>query len=166
MFVIVSLVTFCLQCLLLCLMSTFWCVEFFFSGYNIESLSFFFFFIIKYITFFYFILFYIIFFFCMRHEYQDQQLNRSKWAWIRWFGFDQFQPERAVTSHWIPTEAFLGIRILTVLYSTVIQWASIAKSALQHSFNIYFGYFTNLTFIGLHAYLVVSMHFGLVCIGV
>ncbi|ORZ06607.1 hypothetical protein BCR42DRAFT_157410 [Absidia repens] len=94
----------------------------------------------------------------MRRDYQDQQLNKSNWAWIRWFGFDQFQPERAVTSYWIPTEAFLGIRILTALYSTIIQWTSIAESAIDHTFNIYFGYFTHLTFIGLHAYLVTAVY--------
>lgn len=92
----------------------------------------------------------------MGYDYKSQRLERSNWAFIRWFGFDQFEPERAVTSYWIPAKAFLGIRLLTVLYSTIIMWASLGSSAAHHQIHIYFGYFTTLTFIGLHAYLVVS----------
>ncbi|KAI8342115.1 hypothetical protein BC941DRAFT_415400 [Chlamydoabsidia padenii] len=94
----------------------------------------------------------------MIREYQDQPLNRSNWAWIRWFGFDQFVPERAVTSYWLPTRLLLAIRIITMLYSTATMYASIAQSAINHDFNTYFGYFTHLTFVGLHAYLVTIVY--------
>ncbi|KAI8093007.1 uncharacterized protein BX664DRAFT_328711 [Halteromyces radiatus] len=92
------------------------------------------------------------------NQYTDVRLNRSRYEFFRWFGFDQFEPERAVTSYWVSSKVFLGIRILTVLYSTIIMWASVAGSAIAHTFNIYFGYFTTLTFVGLHAYLVTSVY--------
>lgn len=101
-------------------------------------------------------LYFLTLFLSRMKEYDDKPLGRSKWAWIRWFGFDQFVPERAVTSYWLPHQVLLVIRVLFMLYSTATMYASIAQSALNHDFNIYFGYFTHLTFVGLHAYFVVG----------
>ncbi|KAI8339968.1 hypothetical protein BC941DRAFT_237726 [Chlamydoabsidia padenii] len=91
-------------------------------------------------------------------DYKSQRLERSNWAIIRWFGFDQFEPERAVTSYWISSKVFLGIRLLTALYSTIVMWSSLGQSAAYHQMRTYFGYFTTLTFIGLHAYLITSVY--------
>ncbi|CAO3591604.1 unnamed protein product [Absidia cylindrospora] len=94
----------------------------------------------------------------MKNQFEDQRLERSNWEFIRWFGFDQFEPERAVTSYWVSSKVFLGIRVLTALYSTIVMWTSLANSAIAGEFRIYFGYFTTLTFVGLHAYLITSLY--------
>lgn len=91
----------------------------------------------------------------MSEGYQDERLQSSRYSVIRWFGFDQFEPERAVTSYWVSSRVFLCIRIPLVLYSTVVMWADIGTTAQEGTFYKFFTYFTNLTFIGLHAYLVV-----------
>ncbi|KAI9494598.1 hypothetical protein BDB00DRAFT_817451 [Zychaea mexicana] len=91
-------------------------------------------------------------------EYQDEPLKRSRWAVIRWFRLDRFQPERAVTSYWMSSKALLFIRIPTTLYSTIIMWGSIGNSSIQNEFQRYFAHFTQLTFIGLHAYLVTALY--------
>ena len=88
-------------------------------------------------------------------EFQDERLRRSKWAVIRWFRLDRLQPERAVTSYWVSSKALLFIRIPIALYSTVVIWASIGTTAQEGDFQRYFAHFTQLTFIGLHAYLIV-----------
>lgn len=88
--------------------------------------------------------------------YNDERLPPSGSAVIRWFSLDNFEPERAVTSYWVSSKVFLAIRIPLVLYSTVIMWTSIATSAIEGSMRSYFIYFTHLTYIGLHAYLVVN----------
>lgn len=89
--------------------------------------------------------------------YQDERLQPSRFGIIRWFGFDQFEPERAVTSYWVSSRVFLCIRIPFVLYSTIIIWGDIGTTAQEGTFYKFFTYFTNLTFIGLHAYLVVCI---------
>ncbi|KAI8139187.1 hypothetical protein BJV82DRAFT_627509 [Fennellomyces sp. T-0311] len=94
----------------------------------------------------------------MAIEYQDEPLPRSRWAVIRWFRLDRFRPERAVTSYWMSSKALLFIRIPTTLYSTVVMWGSIGNSARLGQFNRYFAHFTQLTFIGLHAYLVTALY--------
>lgn len=87
----------------------------------------------------------------MVSSHQDQGLTPSKYAIFRWFGFDQFVPEHAVTSHWISSKMFLVIRSILTLYSTVVLWTDIGTSG-----GMFFQYFTSMTFIGLHAYQVVS----------
>ena len=91
-------------------------------------------------------------------NYLDEPLKPSRYAVIRWFGFDKFIPEAAVTSHWVSSEVFLGIRTTITLYSTIVLWANIGTNAQYGEFNHFFAFFTNLTFIGLHAYLVVSLN--------
>ncbi|KAL1933796.1 hypothetical protein VTP01DRAFT_7886 [Rhizomucor pusillus] len=94
----------------------------------------------------------------MSEGYQDERLQSSRYSVIRWFGFDQFEPERAVTSYWVSSRVFLCIRIPLVLYSTVVMWADIGTTAQEGTFYKFFTYFTNLTFIGLHAYLVTALY--------
>ncbi|CDH54141.1 predicted protein [Lichtheimia corymbifera JMRC:FSU:9682] len=94
----------------------------------------------------------------VRYYYQDDPLPQSHSAIIRWFGFDHFVPEKAVTSYWMPSKALLCIRVITCLYSTVVIWASIGTSAIQGNFQHYFAHFTEMTYIGLHAYLVTVLY--------
>ncbi|KAK4512605.1 uncharacterized protein ATC70_003308 [Mucor velutinosus] len=88
----------------------------------------------------------------MVSSYQDQSLTPSNYAVFRWFGFDQFVPEHAVTSHWVSSKTFLIIRSILTLYSTVVLWTDIGTSG-----GIFFQYFTSMTFIGLHAYQITSL---------
>lgn len=76
---------------------------------------------------------------------------------VRWFKLDQFEPERAVTSHWVSSKTFLLIRTLPTLYSVIIMFADIGTTAQSGSFNFFFAYFTNLTYVGLFSYLVVCL---------
>ncbi|KAI9322552.1 hypothetical protein BX666DRAFT_1896160 [Dichotomocladium elegans] len=94
----------------------------------------------------------------MRYQFEDARLEESHSALVRWFRFDHFAPERAVTSYWMSTKVLLGVRIITTLYSTVVIWASIGTSAFEGKFQHYFAHFTQLTFIGLHAYLVTALY--------
>lgn len=96
--------------------------------------------------------------------YADERLEPSRFVIIRWFGFDRLEPERAVTSYWVSSKTLLVLRIPVVLYSTVVMWASIGTSAVEGDFKGYFAFFTHLTFIGLHAYLVVR-YFKVLCQG-
>lgn len=89
-------------------------------------------------------------------KYLDQKVEPSNYAILRWFGFDQFIPEAAVTSHWVSSKVFLAIRFILALYSFIVQWTNIGFTAADGDFSGYFAFFTNLTFVGLHAYLVVS----------
>ncbi|KAI8060300.1 hypothetical protein BC940DRAFT_350671 [Gongronella butleri] len=89
---------------------------------------------------------------------QDEVIPSSKGRLVQWFGFDQFQPERAMTSHFISVNALLAVRVVLVLYSGAVQWASIYWMATHFQFERYFAYFTYLTFIGLHAYFVTTLY--------
>ncbi|KAI9314527.1 hypothetical protein BX666DRAFT_1967542 [Dichotomocladium elegans] len=91
-------------------------------------------------------------------QYKDQKVPESRFGIIRWFGFDQFVPELAVTSFWVSPKTLLFLRFFVTLYSAVVIWADIGRTAQYHGFNTFFGYFTNLTFIGLHAYLVTAFY--------
>ncbi|KAI7857297.1 hypothetical protein BDC45DRAFT_500870 [Circinella umbellata] len=91
-------------------------------------------------------------------NYSDEPLKPSRYAVIRWFNFDKFIPEAAVTSHWVSSEVFLGIRTIITLYSTIVLWANIGANAQYGEFERFFAFFTNLTFIGLHAYLVTALY--------
>jgi hypothetical protein len=84
-------------------------------------------------------------------RYQDQKVEPSRFAILRWFGFDQFVPERIVTSHWVSTKTFFAIRFIVALYSTVVLWTDIGVT----NSGKFFQFFTTLTFVGLHAYLIV-----------
>ena len=89
-------------------------------------------------------------------RYQDEKVASSNNAIIRWFGFDQFVPETAVTSHWVSSKMFFAIRFILALYTTIVLWVDIGVTNSGR----FFAYFTTLTFIGLHAYLIVSFHFS------
>ncbi|KAK4520717.1 uncharacterized protein ATC70_006596 [Mucor velutinosus] len=89
-------------------------------------------------------------------KYLDQQVKPSKYAIIRWFGFDQFVPERAVTSYWVSSKTFFIIRFIVTLYSTVVFWTYLGLLASFADVKGFFSAFTTLTFIGLHAYLVTA----------
>lgn len=89
--------------------------------------------------------------------YQDEKLPPSNYAIIRWFGFDQFIPEATVTSYWMSSKAFFIIRFIITLYSTIVIWTYIGVTGPYMKY--FFDMFTHLTFIGLHAYLVVSTAF-------
>lgn len=90
--------------------------------------------------------------------YTDEKVRPSKYAIIRWFRFDQFVPERAVTSYWVSSKIFFVIRFILALYSTVVFWFYLIALAIYADFSSFFAQFTTLTFIGLHAYLVVNIH--------
>lgn len=92
-------------------------------------------------------------------KYLDQPVKPSKYAIIRWFGFDQFVPERAVTSYWVSSKTFFIVRFIVTLYSTVVFWTYLGLLASFADVKGFFSAFTTLTFIGLHAYLVVSHRF-------
>lgn len=85
-------------------------------------------------------------------QYQDEKVKPSKSAIIRWFRLDQFAPETAVTSHWVSPKAFFAIRLILALYSTITWWVYIGNTRSGKIF----AFFTTLTFIGIHAYNIVS----------
>ncbi|CAO3610092.1 unnamed protein product [Mucor fragilis] len=89
-------------------------------------------------------------------KYLDQPVKPSKYAIIRWFGFDQFVPERAVTSYWVSSKTFFIVRFIVTLYSTVVFWTYLGLLASFADVKGFFSAFTTLTFIGLHAYLVTA----------
>lgn len=86
--------------------------------------------------------------------FEDKKVPPSNYAIIRWFGFDQLAPEEVVTSYWMSSKTFFVIRFTLALYSTVVIWTDIGLQA--HHLNRFFDMFTTLTFVGLHAYLIVS----------
>jgi hypothetical protein len=90
--------------------------------------------------------------------YRDESLKASNNKMIQWFGFDQFEPERAVTSHFVSSRTFFMIRLPLALYSLIVMWVDIIWTIKMGEFQHFFAYFTDLTFIGLHAYLMVSIN--------
>lgn len=88
--------------------------------------------------------------------YKDEVVASSSSSIVQWFGFDQFQPERAVTSNFISCRTFLYIRAVLVLYSGAVQWASLWWMASHDGLAHYFAFFTYYTFIGLHFYFLVK----------
>ncbi|KAI7905437.1 uncharacterized protein BX663DRAFT_282223 [Cokeromyces recurvatus] len=77
----------------------------------------------------------------------------SKYAIIRWFGLDRFDPELAVTSFWVSSKLFFFIRLILAFYAAIVLWTDIG---ITHK-GSFFAYFTSLTFIGLHAYQVTTI---------
>jgi hypothetical protein len=92
--------------------------------------------------------------------FADEPIPRSRSSFIRWFGIDDFIPEKATTSYWMSSKAFFAIRFIVALYSTIVMWIDIGFSAKVGTFQGFFAFFTNMTFIGLHAYLIVSLEMG------
>ncbi|KAG2212183.1 hypothetical protein INT46_006018 [Mucor plumbeus] len=77
---------------------------------------------------------------------------------IQWFGLDHFEPERAITSHFVSSKTLFFIRLPLVLYSFIIMWVDIIYTAKTGGFRHFFAYFTDLTFIGMHAYLITTLY--------
>ncbi|KAF7720943.1 hypothetical protein EC973_005752 [Apophysomyces ossiformis] len=90
--------------------------------------------------------------------FRDERLEPSRYAVIRWLKIDQFEPERAVTSCFVSSSLLFCIRVPLVLYSTIVLWADIGWCIETAQFGHYFAYFTHLTFIGLHAYLMTTLY--------
>lgn len=93
-----------------------------------------------------------------------ERIPPSKYSIIRWFGFDQFVPEQAFNSHWISCKTFFIIRFILTLYSTITFWSYLVVMINLGRFSTFFAAFTTLTYIGLHAYLVVSFLIYIPCI--
>ncbi|KAI7865542.1 hypothetical protein BDF14DRAFT_1824621 [Spinellus fusiger] len=89
-------------------------------------------------------------------EYRGEEIQPSNSAFLRWFGVDRFVPEHAVTSNWVSSKTLLWIRFPLLLYSTIIIWTDLGVSASNGGGSQFFGYFTTLTYVGLHAYLVTT----------
>ncbi|KAI8393890.1 uncharacterized protein BYT42DRAFT_609654 [Radiomyces spectabilis] len=89
---------------------------------------------------------------------RDQSLEPTRYAIVRWFRFDQFVPERAVTSNFVSSKTLLWIRVPLALYSIIVFWADIIWNIQIGEFHRYFAYFTHLTFIGLHAYFMTTLY--------
>ena len=94
-------------------------------------------------------------YFLIMSKYRDEPIKRSNNTIIQWFGLDQFEPERAVSSNFVSSKTLFIIRVPLVLYSFVVLWIDIIWSIKTDQFRHFFAYFTDLTFIGLNAYLVV-----------
>jgi hypothetical protein len=72
---------------------------------------------------------------------------------IKFLKLDRFEPNRIVTSNVVSPKVLCAIRAIELLYVTialVIVWCN------STSFTNYAKFFTNLTFFGIFAYLLVS----------
>ncbi|KAI7903329.1 uncharacterized protein BX663DRAFT_508244 [Cokeromyces recurvatus] len=56
------------------------------------------------------------------------------------------------------SKALFFIRLPFVMYSFIVMWVDIIYTAIMGEFKHFFAYFTNLTFIGLHAYLITTLY--------
>lgn len=74
---------------------------------------------------------------------------------VQWFGFDDFKPERAVTSHFISSRTLFLIRLPITVYCFIVMWVDVIYTTQSGEFKHFFAYFTDLTFIGLLAYYIV-----------
>lgn len=92
----------------------------------------------------------------MVRAYRDETIETSSVKIVHWFGLDQFEPERAVTSHFVSSKTLFLIRLPLSLYSLIVMWVDIIWTIKSGEFRHFFAYFTDLTFIGLHAYLIVG----------
>jgi hypothetical protein len=73
---------------------------------------------------------------------------------IKFLKLDRFEPNRIVTSNIVSPKVLCAIRAIELLYVTialVVVWCNAA------SLSAYLKYFTNLSFFGRFAYLLVSL---------
>ncbi|KAI8375620.1 hypothetical protein EDC96DRAFT_571717 [Choanephora cucurbitarum] len=91
-----------------------------------------------------------------KRTYRDERIPHASNKIIQWFKLDEFQPERAMTSHFISSKTLFLIRLVFALYSLVVLWVDIIYTAQKNEIKHFFVYFTDLTFIGLHAYLITT----------
>jgi hypothetical protein len=89
--------------------------------------------------------------------FRDEPIPSSSHKIIQWFVLDNFEPERAVTSHFVSSRTLFYIRLPIVLYCFIVMWVDIIYTAKSGEFKHFFAYFTDLTFIGLLAYLIVTL---------
>ncbi|CAO3630316.1 unnamed protein product [Mucor hiemalis] len=94
----------------------------------------------------------------MVRAYRDETIETSSVKIVHWFGLDQFEPERAVTSHFVSSKTLFLIRLPLSLYSLIVMWVDIIWTIKSGEFRHFFAYFTDLTFIGLHAYLITTLY--------
>ncbi|KAI8987126.1 hypothetical protein BDB01DRAFT_834203 [Pilobolus umbonatus] len=87
-------------------------------------------------------------------------IPQSKNGFIRWLQLDQLDARDVVGSQWISDKALFIIRFILTLYSVIVLWVDIGMTAHEGHFRSFFSYFTHLTFIGLHAYLVTATVIG------
>ena len=90
-----------------------------------------------------------------KRTYRDECIPHSSNKIVQWLKLDEFQPERAMTSHFVSSKTLFLIRLVFALYSLVVLWVDIIYTAQKNEIKHFFVYFTDLTFIGLHAYLIV-----------
>ncbi|KAI9266293.1 hypothetical protein EDC94DRAFT_646933 [Helicostylum pulchrum] len=90
--------------------------------------------------------------------YRDEPIEPSSSKIIHWFGFDRFEPERAVTSHFVTPKTLFFIRLPLVLYNFIVLWVDIIWTIKSGGFRQFFAYFTDLTFIGLHIYQMITLY--------
>lgn len=88
--------------------------------------------------------------------FRDEPIHQSSSKIIQWLGLDQLEPEKALTSHFVSSKTLFFIRLPLVLYSFIVMWVDIIYTAKTGGLRQFFAYFTDLTFIGMHAYLMVS----------
>ncbi|KAI9478104.1 MAG: hypothetical protein EXX96DRAFT_569597 [Benjaminiella poitrasii] len=91
-------------------------------------------------------------------SFRDEPIPNSSSKLVKWFGLDDFEPERAVTSHFVSSKTLFLIRLPLVIYSLVVMWANVIYSGLTGELKHFFVYFTEFTFIGLHAYLITTLY--------
>lgn len=94
----------------------------------------------------------------MIKAYRDESIENSSLKIVRWFGLDRFEPERAVTSHFVSSKTLFLIRLPLSLYSLIVMWVDIIWTIKSGEFRRFFAYFTDLTFVGLHAYLITTLY--------
>ncbi|RUS24902.1 hypothetical protein BC938DRAFT_472922 [Jimgerdemannia flammicorona] len=80
----------------------------------------------------------------------------SSGSLARWFKFDQFEPESAVTSNFVSPLVLAVIRGIIFIYSFVALWIDVANAIINNQMSTYFCFFTHLTFIGLISYQAVG----------
>ncbi|KAI8991771.1 hypothetical protein BDF20DRAFT_997573 [Mycotypha africana] len=94
----------------------------------------------------------------IRNNYRDEPIPASSVKLIQWFGLDNFEPERAVTSHFISSRTLFYIRLPLTLYTLIVMWADIVYTAQTGGIRHFLAYFTDLTFIGLHSYQMATLY--------
>lgn len=93
--------------------------------------------------------------------FRDEPIPSSSNKVIRWLGLDNLEPEKAVTSHFVSSKVLFFIRLPITIYCFIVMCADIIYTAKSGEFKHFFAYFTDLTFVGLLAYLLVRQYFHL-----
>ncbi|KAI8881810.1 hypothetical protein K501DRAFT_295620 [Backusella circina FSU 941] len=87
---------------------------------------------------------------------KNEKIRPSNIALIHWLGLDQFEPHCAVNSHFVSSRTLFLIRLPLALYTLVVLWVDVIWAIKSNEINHFFAYFTDLTFIGLHAYMITT----------